>query len=71
LVFAFMPKEFDSFEVNYNLYPREVGYWEAYCNVCVQQEEKPKGSYGDSVNYVKQNKKWSYLDKNDKSQGKP
>jgi hypothetical protein len=26
LVFAFMPKEFDSFEVNYNLYPREVGY---------------------------------------------
>ena len=39
--------------------------------ICVQEEERLKGSHGDSINYVKQNKKSSYYNKNSKAQGKP
>jgi hypothetical protein len=38
--------------------------------MCVQEEERLKSSHGDSVNFLKQNKKKSYHDKNAKPQGK-
>jgi hypothetical protein len=70
LVFAYLPKEYDSFEVNYNLHLEKWDI-EKLIAMCVQEEERLKGSHGDSVNYVKQNKKRIYLDKNDKPRGKP
>jgi hypothetical protein len=70
LVFASLPKEFDSFEVNYNLHPKKWDI-EKLIAMCVQEKEGLKGSHSGSVKYVKQNKKRSYLDKNDKPQGKP
>jgi hypothetical protein len=70
LVFASLPKEYDSFEVNYNLQPKNW-YIENLIAMCVQEEERLKGSHDDSVNYVKQDKKRSYHDKNAKPQGKP
>jgi hypothetical protein len=69
LVFASLPKEYDSFEANYNLHLEKWDI-EKLIAMCVQEKERRKGSHGDSVNYVKQNKKRSYLDKNDKPQGK-
>jgi hypothetical protein len=58
-----------SFEVNYNLHPEKWDI-EKLIAMCVQEEERLKGSHGDSVNYVKQDKKRSYHDKNAKSPGK-
>jgi hypothetical protein len=65
LVFSSLPKEYDSFAVNYILQPEK---WEIeeLIAMCVQEEERLKGAHVDSVNYVKQNKKRSYHDKNAK-----
>jgi hypothetical protein len=70
LIFASLPKEYDSFEINYNLHPEKWDI-EKLIAMCVQEEETLKSSHGDSINYVKQSKKRSYLDMNDKPQGKP
>jgi hypothetical protein len=69
LVFASSSEEYDSFQVNYNLHPEKWDI-EKLIAMCVQEEERLKGSHGDSVNYVKQDKKRSYHDKNAKSPGK-
>jgi hypothetical protein len=69
LVFASLHREYDSFEVNYNLHLEKWDI-EKLIAMCVQEEERLKGSHGDSVNYVKQDKKRSYHDKNAKPPGK-
>jgi hypothetical protein len=70
LVFASLPREYDSFEVNYNLY---IEKWdiEKLIAMCVQEEEQLKGSHGHSVNYVNQDKNRSYRNKNAKPPEKP
>jgi hypothetical protein len=70
LDFTSLPREYDSFEVNYNLH---IEKWdiEKLIAICVQEEERLKGSYGDSVNHVKQDKKRSYHEKNAKPPEKP
>jgi hypothetical protein len=70
LVSSSLPGEYDSFEVNYNLHLEKWDI-EKLIAMCMQKEEWLKGSHGDSVNYVKQDKKRSYHDKNTKLLGKP
>ena len=67
LVFASMPKEYETFVVNYNMQPDK---WDIkkLIAMCVQEEERPKSSQGDSANLVKDNKK--NFNKNAKPQGK-
>ena len=70
LIFVSLPKEFEAFVVNYNL---QLEKWdiEKLIAMCVQEEERLKGSHGDSINHVKQNKRKSFYNKNAKPQGKP
>ncbi|XP_044378072.1 uncharacterized protein [Triticum aestivum] len=73
LVMASLPKEFETFVVNYNMSP---GTWdiEKRIAMCVQEEDKLKASHGGSLNYVKGHKKKNYNQNNkscpSKSQGK-
>ncbi|XP_034598579.1 uncharacterized protein [Setaria viridis] len=69
LIFASLPKEFEAFVVNYNSQPEKWGI-EKLISMCVQEEDRIKGSRGDSINYVKQNKKRNYQSNNSKPQGK-
>nr|XP_020176702.1 uncharacterized protein LOC109762281 [Aegilops tauschii subsp. strangulata] len=59
LVMASLPKEFETFVVNYNMSP---GTWdiEKTIAMCVQEEDRLKASHGGSLNYVKDNKKKNY-----------
>jgi hypothetical protein len=70
LIFVSLPKEFEAFVVNYNL---QLEKWdiEKLIAMSVQEEERLKGSHGDSINHVKQNKRKSFYNKNAKPQGKP
>jgi hypothetical protein len=68
LIFASLPKEFETFAVNYNSQPEKWGI-EKMIAMCVQEEERVKGQSGDSVNYLNQNKKRNF--QNSKPQGKP
>ena len=67
LVFASLPKEYETFVVNYNI---QLDKWdiEKLIVMCVQ-EEMLKSSQGDSANLVKDNKKKNF-NKNAKPQGK-
>ena len=69
LIFASLPKEYETFVVNYNLQPDKWDI-EKLIAMCVQEEERLKSSHGDSVNHVKENKK-NFNNKNAKPQGKP
>ena len=66
LVMASLPKEFETFVVNYNISP---GTWdlEKTIAMCVQEDERLKASHGGSINYVKDKKK----NFNDNSKGSP
>ena len=55
LIFASLPKEFDTFVVNYNIQP-EKWDMERLMAMCVQ-EERMKAANGGSINYLKDNKK--------------
>ena len=55
LIFASLPKEFDTFVVNYNIQP-EKWDMERLMAMCVQ-EERMKATNGGTINYVKHNKK--------------
>jgi hypothetical protein len=68
LIFASLPKEYETFVVNYNL---QQDKWdiEKLIAMCMQEEERLKSSHGDSINHVKENK--NNFNKNGKSQGKP
>ena len=67
LVFASLPKEYETFVVNYNMQPDKWDIQKVIV-MCVQEEERLKSSQGDSANLVKDNKKKIY--KNAKPQGK-
>jgi len=68
LVFASLPKKYETFVVNYNMQPDKWDI-EKLIAICVQEEERLKSSQGDSANLVKDNKKKNF-NKNDKPQGK-
>jgi hypothetical protein len=67
LVMASLPKEFDTFVVNYNMSPEKWDI-EKTIAMCVQEEERLKQSHGGSLNYVKDNRKRNY---NQSSNGSP
>ena len=56
LIFPSLPKEFDTFVVNYNIQPEK---WDLgrLMAMCVQEEERIKATNGGTINYVKDNKK--------------
>src|SRR3954463_7154222 len=56
LVIASLPKEFETFDVNYNFQPERWDI-EKTIAMCVQEEDRIKSSYGGSLNYVRENKK--------------
>jgi hypothetical protein len=59
LVMASLPKEFDTFVVNYNMSPEKWDI-EKTIAMCLQEEERLKTLHGGSINYVKDNKKRNY-----------
>ena len=68
LVFASLPKEYETFVINYNLHPNKCDI-EKLIAMCVQEEERLKSSHGDSANLVKNYKKKNF-NKNVKPQEK-
>jgi hypothetical protein len=70
LFMALLPKEFDTFVVNYNISPEKWDI-EKTIAICVQEEERLKISHGCSLNYVKDNKKRNYNQSNQSSPSKP
>jgi hypothetical protein len=70
LVMASVPKEFDTFIVNYNMSPKK---WDTEKTIamCVQEEDRLKSSNGGSINYVKDNKKRNYNQSNQSYPSKP
>ncbi|XP_072151171.1 uncharacterized protein [Setaria viridis] len=56
LVFASLPKEFDTFVVNYNMQPEQWDM-EKMIAMCVQEEDRLRSSHGGSLHYVKDNRK--------------
>jgi hypothetical protein len=55
LVFASLPKEFDTFVVNYNTQPHTWDI-EKTIAMCVQEEERIRSTTGGSLNYVNKKK---------------
>ncbi|XP_066375010.1 uncharacterized protein [Miscanthus floridulus] len=49
LIFSSLPKEYETFIVNYNLQPDKWDI-EKLIAICVQEEERLKSSHGDSAN---------------------
>jgi hypothetical protein len=70
LVMTSLPKEFDSFVINYNMSPDK---WDLdkMIAMCVQEEDRLKASNGGSINYVKDNRKRNYQISNQGSPSKP
>ena len=69
LVMASLPKEFETFVVNYNMSP-ETWDIEKTIAMCVQEEDRLKASHGGSLNYVRDNKKKNYSQSNKGSPSK-
>ena len=65
LVLASLPKEYETFVVNCNMLPDKWDI-EKLIAMCVQEEERLKASHGDTLNFVKQNKRKNFHDKNAK-----
>jgi hypothetical protein len=59
LIFASLPKEYETFVVNYNMQPdtRDI---EKLIAMCVQEEEMLKSSHSDSAHFVKDNRKKNF-----------
>jgi hypothetical protein len=70
LIFASLPKEYDTFIVNYNMQPERWGI-ERLISMCAQEEERIKSSQNESAHFVKDNKRKNFNSKNSKPQGKP
>jgi hypothetical protein len=56
VMFASLPKEFDTFVVNYNIQPKKLDL-ERCMVMCVQEEERIKAANGGTLSFVKDNKK--------------
>jgi hypothetical protein len=56
VIFASLPKEFDTFVVNYNI-QSEKWDLERCMAMCVQEEEIIKAANGDTLSFVKDNKR--------------
>jgi hypothetical protein len=56
VIFASLPKEFDTFVVNYNIQPKKWDL-ERYMAMCVQEEERIKAANGGTLSFVKHNNK--------------
>jgi hypothetical protein len=56
LIFASLPKKFETFVVNYNSKP-EIWDIEKTTAMCVQEEERLKTANGGSINYVSNKKR--------------
>jgi hypothetical protein len=56
LIFASLPKKFDTFVVNYNIQPKKWDL-EKLIAMCVQEEERINVSHSGTINYMKENKK--------------
>jgi hypothetical protein len=69
LVFASLPKEYDTFVVNYNMQPEKWNL-EKFMTMCAQEEDKIKVSNGGSINYLKDNNKKNFNANSSKTQGK-
>jgi hypothetical protein len=69
LVFASLPKEYDTFVINYNLQPEKWNL-EKLMAMCAQEEDRIKVSNGGSINYLKDNKKRNFNANSSKAQGK-
>ena len=67
LVFASLPKEYETLVVNYNMQPDKWNIKKLIA-ICVQEEKRLKSLQGDSANLVKDKKK--NFNKNAKPQGK-
>jgi hypothetical protein len=59
LVFASLPKEFDTFVVNYNTQPHTWDI-EKIIAMCVQEEERIRSTTGGSLNYVNKKKNTNF-----------
>jgi hypothetical protein len=59
LVISSLPKEFESFEINYNSQPESWGIKKPIA-MCVLDEQRIKEVCGDSINHVKHNKKKNF-----------
>ena len=64
-----MPKEFDTFIVNYNIQPEKWDL-ERLMAMCVQEEERMKAANGGTINYMKDNKKKNNNVNSSKPKGK-
>jgi hypothetical protein len=69
LVFASLPKEYDTFVVNYNMLPEKWNL-EKLMAICAQEEYRIKIANGGTINYVKDNKKRNFNANSSKAQGK-
>ena len=69
LIFASLPKKYDTFVVNYNIQP-EKWDMERLMAMCVQEEEMMKAANGGSINYLKDNKKKNNNVNSSKPKGK-
>jgi hypothetical protein len=56
VIFASLPKEFDTFVVNYNILPEKWDL-ERCMAMCVQEEERIKAANGGTLSFVKDNKR--------------
>ncbi|XP_044426839.1 uncharacterized protein [Triticum aestivum] len=70
LVMASLPKEFETFVMNYNMSP-ETWDIEKTIVMCVQEGDRLKASHGGTLNYVKDHKKKNYNQNNKSSPSKP
>jgi hypothetical protein len=61
LIFASLPKEFDTFVVNYNTQPHTWDI-EKTIAMCVQEEERIKSATGGCLNYVNKKKNANFKD---------
>ena len=59
LVFKFLPKEFETFHVNYNAFPENWGI-EKLIAVCVQEEDRLKNANGGVLAFQVQHKKKNF-----------
>ncbi|XP_066336830.1 uncharacterized protein [Miscanthus floridulus] len=67
LIFASLPKEYETFVVNYNLQPEKWDI-EKLIAMCVQEEERLKSSHGDTINHVNSSKLQEKAPQNDHHQ---